>query len=164
MGIWKVNLSSARSWGGGSVFPVVPFRFTQSIDCKIPLAQSSAKVMWPPNSNSYWIADGNKHLPLEITAPDNLTPMTTSLIFCKKSSLTRLGLLRLLKISDRKYFFWLLNLHFQFLIDICKKEYCGYFDMKRLSAACVPFCVHIFPFLLDMRRYDCIIWRVLFGL
>ena len=39
---------------------------------------------------------------LEITAPDNLIPMTTSFIFCNKSSLTRLGLSRLLKIGGSK--------------------------------------------------------------
>ena len=40
-----MNLSSARSCGEGPIFPVVLLRLTQSIGCKIPLAQSSVKVM-----------------------------------------------------------------------------------------------------------------------
>ena len=75
---------------------------------------------------------------LEVAASDNLTWMTYSFIFCNKSSLTGLGLPRLFKISDSKSSFWLLNLRFQLLIYVRKKEYFGYFDLKQLIPACVP--------------------------
>ena len=60
------------------------------------------------------------------------------LYLCSKSSLTRLGLPRLLKIGGTKSSFWLLNLRFQLSIEVCKKEHCGYFDLKQLTIACVP--------------------------
>ena len=82
---------------------------------------------------------------LEITAPDNRTPTTTSFIFYNESSLTRLGFPHLLKIGGRKSSFWLFNLCFQLLIDLRKKVYCGYFDLKLLTAACVPLLYGYFP-------------------
>ena len=75
---------------------------------------------------------------LEITAPDNLTSTTTFFIFCNKSSLRILGLLHLVKIGGSKSSFWFLNLCFRLLMDVRKEMYFGYFDLKRLIAACAP--------------------------
>ena len=88
---------------------MAPLCLTHSIDCQILLAQSLAfKTPLPIEITIF----------LEITARDNPTPMTTSFIFCNKSSLTRLGLPRLLKIGGSESSFWLLNLRFQLLIDV----------------------------------------------
>ena len=59
------------------------------------------------------------------------------LFFSNKSSFTRLGLLYLLKIGESKFSFWLLNLQFQLWIDVRKKVYFGYFNLKLLVAAYV---------------------------
>ena len=71
--------------------------------------------------------------------------MTTSFIFCSKSSLTRLGLPCLLKIGGNKFSFWLLNLRFQLSTYVCKKWYCGCFHLKRLIAAYVLLMYAYFP-------------------
>ena len=59
------------------------------------------------------------------------------LFFSNKSFFTRLGLPYLLKIGESKFSFWLLNLRFQLLIDLRKKVYFGYFNLKLLIAAYV---------------------------
>ena len=80
---------------------------------------------WDPNT------DRNNHLSWNHSANYHF------LYLCSKSSLTRLGFPRLLKVGGTKSSFWLLNLRFQLSIDVCKKEHCGYFDLKQLAIACV---------------------------
>ena len=99
--------------------------------------------MSPPISDiMFGSLDFKNPLPIEITilpeisAPDNLTPMITSFIFCSKSSLTKLGLPCSLKIGGSKSFVWLSNLCFQLLTDVNKKLY-GCFHLKRLIASYV---------------------------
>ena len=82
---------------------------------------------------------------LKITAPNNLISMTTSFIFCNKSSVTMLSLLCLLKISGSKSSFLLLNLRFQLLIDVCKKLYCGYFDFELINSNLCSVAYAYFP-------------------
>ena len=67
--------------------PIQIMRLNQSIDRKIPLCQSSVKVMWPPNSDRVFESLAFKILLLiklkiflEITVPDNLTPFVTLLV------------------------------------------------------------------------------------
>lgn len=100
--------------------------------------------MSPPNSDRmFGSLDFKNPLPIEITifleiaAPDKLTPMITSFIFCSKSSLTKLVLPCSLKIGGSKSFVWLSNLCFQLLTDVNKKLYCGCFHLTRLIAAYV---------------------------
>ena len=48
---WNVNFSSARNWGDGSTFPVVPLRFVHSIFVSTCLAHWSVKFKGPPYSS-----------------------------------------------------------------------------------------------------------------
>ena len=82
---------------------------------------------------------------LKTTAPNNLISMSTSFIFRNKSSVAMLSLPRLLKISGSKSYFWLLNLRFQLLIDVCKKLYCGYFDFEVINSNLCSVAYAYFP-------------------
>ena len=84
--------------------------------------------------------------------------MTTSCIFCNKSSHARLGLPLLLKIGGSKSFFWLLNLRFQFLKNVRKKVCCGYFYLKGLIAPGTPL-LHVYFLTSSLTREGMLLYE-----
>ena len=141
MFLWKVNFSSAKSWGEGSTFPVISLRLLHVSFSNTALAYLSVNTRSPPY---YFKRYGLFALTtpvailmswrLLMTPPAILVPKAMSLTFFSIQESNRLGLPILLVTvrSPSLHFF------FQGLTAVLIKKYFWYLVLIFLMAEAVP--------------------------
>ena len=136
-----MNFSSAKNWGEGSTFPVVPLRLFRVSFSNTPLAHLSVNTRWPPYSfkrfGLFTLTTPVAMLTswrLLMTPPVILVPNAMSLTFFSIPESNRLGLAILLITVQSP------SLHFfvQVLTVVLIKEYFGFLVVNFLIAEAVP--------------------------
>ena len=139
---WKVNFSSARNWGEGSVLPVVPFRLEQFKSDRTFLAYWFVSSTVPPNSFRMLglfalttpFVTFTIYL-LLITSSAWRVPIAMSLTFLIRLSFGRFGLPTFLKTKLSPP---VLHLFFQLFTEVLINVNFGYFTENFLMADDVP--------------------------